>query len=99
MTADNDTGRPDKSSCTDDGAREHRTSGHEGIWTSLSLNELIDEDTHVSVTGVAFDDEPGSVALSITSSTADLQVGVSPERARALAEDLLEAAEAAERSV
>jgi hypothetical protein len=97
MTANHDTEHSDKNSSTERaGAREHRTHDHEGIWTSLDLAELIDEDTCIGVTGVSFDDEPGSVALSITTSIADLQVGVSPVQARALADDLLKAAEAAD---
>jgi len=81
---------------TGDGTGRHHAGKHGGLWASIDLGEVIDEDVEVGVTGLAFDDEPGTVAVSIATAPASLSLDVPPDRARAIADDLAEAADAAE---
>jgi len=80
---------------TDDGSASY-PSGEHSVWGSVELGEAIDEDTTIRVTGHAYDDEPASVALGISTTPAKLSLSLCPDRARAIAADLVEAADAAE---
>ena len=89
-------GQPTDDSSSDEGGDSQPTGEHSGLWAAVDMGEVIDDDVELGVTGVALDDEPGSVALAISTTPAGIHLDMSPSRAREFASDLLEAADAAE---
>lgn len=80
----------------DYGATQASLPTRSGVWSSVELGTVDDEESDLSVQGYHYDDEPSEVELNLDSVGAQIKIAVSPERARQIAGDLATAADYAE---
>lgn len=91
-----DTRGDDAGSLDDYGAGSEHFGGIDGVWTGVSLGEVFDEESSISVSGHWMDDEPPGVELRLGQDAAGITAGLSTDEARQLGERLIAAAERAE---
>jgi len=70
----------------------------EPVFGAVHLGEMVDEESDISVSGYAYDDEePSQVECTVNVGGAHVVLGFSPERAHEFAEELTLAAAAAQK--